>query len=218
MQILADKGNGNHAYIDNIMEAKKTLVTEFVSTIHTLAKDVKIQIEFNPQYIKAYKLIGYENRLLNKEDFNDDTKDAGEMGAGHSVTALYEIIPTGSKNKSYDVDDLKYQKYDLKTINSDLATIKFRYKDIDSEVSKKIEKVVAHQNKKLESCQDDIRFSIAVACFGIALRKTDHLPLFDMAQDLAKKSIGKDEFGFRKEFLNLVESAKLLNKNLVKNE
>jgi Ca-activated chloride channel family protein len=116
------------------------------------------------------------------------------------------------------VDDLKYQKYDLKLISSDLATIKFRYKDVDGEVSKKIEKVVVNYNKKLESCHEDIRFSLAVACFGIALRKTDNVSLFDIAQDLARKSIGKDDYGFRNEFLNLVESAKLLNKSLVKNE
>ena len=110
LQILAEKGNGNHAYIDNIQEANKVLVNEFGSTMYTVAKDVKIQVEFNPAYVNAYRLIGYESRLLNKEDFNDDTKDAGELGSGHTVTALYEIIPVGIKNNFGGVDDLKYQK------------------------------------------------------------------------------------------------------------
>jgi Ca-activated chloride channel family protein len=110
LQILSEKGNGNHAYIDNLQEANKVLVNEFGSTMYTVAKDVKLQIEFNPAYVNAYRLVGYESRLLNKEDFNDDTKDAGELGSGHTVTAIYEIIPVGVKNTFGGVDDLKYQK------------------------------------------------------------------------------------------------------------
>ncbi len=146
LQILAEKGNGNHAYIDNIQEANKVLVNEFGSTMYTVAKDVKIQVEFNPTYVNAYRLIGYESRLLNKEDFNDDTKDAGELGSGHTVTALYEIIPVGVENTFGGVDDLKYQKNkNIKTtLNSnensnELLTVKLRYKLPKEDKSEKME-------------------------------------------------------------------------------
>ena len=135
METLADKGNGNYAYIDNITEARKVLVNEFGGTLFTIAKDVKLQIEFNPAKVKAYRLIGYENRMLKNEDFNNDKKDAGDLGSGHTVTALYEIIPVGVESEFFKVDDLKYQHttVDPKAQNSkELMTIKFRYKKPDA--------------------------------------------------------------------------------------
>ena len=131
LQILAEKGNGNHAYIDNIQEANKVLVNEFGSTMFTVAKDVKIQVEFNPAQVNAYRLVGYETRLLNKEDFNDDTKDAGELGSGHTVTALYEIVPVGVESNFGNVDDLKYQpskkeKSNFTLLTDELLTVKLR--------------------------------------------------------------------------------------------
>ena len=143
MQKLADKGNGNHAYIDGLNEAKKVLVNEFGGTLFTIAKDVKLQIEFNPAKVQGYRLIGYENRLLNKEDFNDDKKDAGELGSGHTVTALYEVIPVGVKDSFLKkVDDLKYQKnktaLNKASDNGEIMNIKLRYKQPDGDVSKLI--------------------------------------------------------------------------------
>lgn len=171
MQALAEKGNGNHAYIDNIQEANKVLVNEFGGTISTVAKDVKLQIEFNPAQVEAYRLIGYESRLLNKEDFNDDAKDAGEMGAGHVVTAFYEVVPVGIKSDyAGKVDDLKYQKVDDKkqrvyTNSDELLTVKLRYKQPDKDVSKKIELVVKDDKKNQVS--PDFHFASAVAMYGL---------------------------------------------------
>src|SRR5207237_5655575 len=141
MKLLADKGNDNHNYIDNISEAKKVFVNEFGGTLFAIAKDVKLQIEFNPEKVQGYRLIGYENRLLNKEDFNNDKKDAGELGSGHTVTALYEVIPVGVKNEFLeDVDKLKYQQPGKPSTaaTSELLTVKFRYKQPDGDVSKLI--------------------------------------------------------------------------------
>jgi len=213
MEKLADKGNGNYAYIDNLMEAKKVLVKELGATLFTIAKDVKLQIEFNPSKIKAYRLIGYENRRLAAQDFNDDTKDAGELGAGHSVTALYELIPANSKTPVPNVDPLKYQNTQIKpdAVNSqELMTVKFRYKPPKSDKSLLLKHVVLAQTNGKTS--DNFTFSAAVAGFGMLLRNSQYKgdTNYKMVLDMAKRAKGKDEEGYRAEFIRLVESAELL--------
>lgn len=218
MQVLAEKGNGNHAYIDNLTEAKKVLVNEFGGTLFTVAKDVKIQVEFNPAKVQAYRLIGYESRLLEAKDFNDDTKDAGEMGAGHSVTALYEIIPVGIKsNFAPNIDPLKYQKTgkDEKqtlTDSPELLTVKLRYKQPNSHKSSKMEVAVIDKDTPLKKSSENFRFSAAVAGFGMLLQNSDYKNdfTFDNVIDLAKQATNYDPEGYRKEFIRLVESAALL--------
>ncbi len=214
MQVLAEKGNGNHAYIDNMQEANRVLVGEFGGTIFTVAKDVKLQIEFNPSHVQAYRLVGYESRLLNKEDFNDDTKDAGEMGAGHNVTAFYEVVPVGVKsNITGDVDDLKYQRPEqtLKPILSgsrELLTVKLRYKQPDKDVSKKIE--LALIDDKSDKVSNDFRFASAVAMFGQLLRHSDYNgdATYDDVIALAKTALDDDAQGYRREFIRLAEAVK----------
>jgi Ca-activated chloride channel family protein len=215
METLADKGNGNYAYIDNLEEAKKTLVNEFGSTLFTIAKDVKLQIEFNPAKVKAYRLIGYENRLLNDEDFNNDAKDAGEMGAGHSVTALYEIIPAdmddnGSINK---VDDLKYQSINANKIaetSNEIANVKIRYKEPKKLSSVKFVYPVVDEVKPLEKCSDTYRFSASVALFGMLLRESEFAENADYSSviELAMNAKGNDFGNYRSEFIQLVNSVK----------
>ena len=175
MQVLAEKGNGNYAYIDNLQEANRVLVGEFGATLHTVAKDVKLQVEFNPSQVQAYRLIGYESRLLKDEDFNNDAKDAGDMGAGHTVTAFYEVIPTGVKNDYVGkVDDLKYQKKEKVSVkptgSSELLTVKLRYKAPDKDVSKKME--LPFVDSKGNNVSSDFRFASAVAMFGQLLRNS----------------------------------------------
>lgn len=219
IQTLAEKGNGNHAYIDNLTEAKKVLVNEFGGTLFTVAKDVKIQVEFNPAKVQAYRLIGYESRLLEDKDFNDDTKDAGEMGAGHSVTALYEIIPVGVKsNLLGDIDPLKYQKTEKKeekkslTDSPELLTLKLRYKQPDSDKSSKMEVSVIDKNTSLNNASENFRFSAAVAGFGMLLHDSKYKNdlTYDDVIRLARKATRYDPEGYRKEFIRLVESAALL--------
>jgi Ca-activated chloride channel family protein len=216
MEQLANKGNGNYAYIDDLQEAKKTLVSEFGGTLFTIAKDVKIQVEFNPAKVKSYRLIGYENRKLNKEDFNDDKKDAGEIGSGHSVTALYEIVPVGVGNDDKLTDDLKYQSNIIKqeaTNSNELMTVKFRYKKPDSETSTYLDvPVLESQGVKLEKSSDDFRFSAAVAMFGMLLRESEHKgdATYDKTYALAKQSLGDDKEGYRKDFLEMIQKAKSL--------
>jgi Ca-activated chloride channel family protein len=211
MQQLADKGNGNHSYIDNINEAKKVLVSEFGSTLFTIAKDVKIQIEFNPSEVQAYRLIGYENRILAAEDFNDDTKDAGEIGSGHTVTALYEIIPEGVKDTFIKkVDPLKYQANLGEMGDSpEIMTIKLRYKEPTGDVSKLIQRSVLDSHIPLATTSDNFRFSASVAEFGLLLRKSEYKQQSSFFQvvSLAKGATGKDDNGYRSEFLGLVETA-----------
>ncbi|WP_375579631.1 von Willebrand factor type A domain-containing protein [Marivirga tractuosa] len=219
MEILADKGNGNYAYIDNILEAKKVLVNEFGGTLFTIAKDVKIQVEFNPANVTAYRLIGYENRKLNNEDFNNDKKDAGELGSGHTVTALYEIIPKGVDSYFKPIDDLKYQKNEPKTekltYGDELLTVKFRYKAPDEEVSQLIVKTVENSIKALDKTSDNFRWSAAVATYGMLLKDSDYLEKGDykLVTDLAKSAKGQDENGYRIEFIKLVESSSMMAKN-----
>ena len=212
MQTLAEKGNGNHAYIDNLQEANKVLVQEFGGTIFTVAKDVKLQLEFNPAHVQAYRLIGYESRLLNKEDFNDDTKDAGEMGAGHVVTALYEIVPVGVESNYAGVDKLKYQtkKKEIPAGNSspELLTVKLRYKEPDGDKSKKLE--VAVMDNKANKTSSDFRFAASVAMFGQLLRGSDFKgdATYDKVIALAKTGLDNDAQGYRREFVRLVETVK----------
>lgn len=216
MQQLADKGNGNHAYIDNMSEARKVLVSEFGGTLFTIAKDVKLQIEFNPAKVQAYRLIGYENRMLNKEDFNDDKKDAGELGSGHTVTALYEIIPVGVKSSFIaTVDDLKYQKpEDEKKVtivpSNEIVNIKLRYKQPEGSKSQLIEKPVLDKPLKAGETSDNFQWSAAVAEFGMLLRKSELKgnATYTQALKLAKSGQGKDVNGYRREMIQLLEIAR----------
>jgi Ca-activated chloride channel family protein len=211
MEILADKGNGNYAYIDNILEAQKVLVNEFGGTLFTIAKDVKLQIEFNPTKVQAYRLIGYENRVLRNEDFNNDKKDAGDLGSGHTVTALYEIIPVGVESSYFKVDELKYQTTQSNSFASsstELMTVKFRYKDPSQETSKLIVHTLTDKHHSLENASDNLRWSAAVAGFGMILRNSEYLNGFTSESVilLASASKGEDRLGYRLEFINLVKA------------
>ena len=210
MEKLADKGNGNYAYIDTEKEAKKVLATEFGGTLFTIAKDVKIQVEFNPQKVQAYRLIGYENRLLNDEDFNDNQKDAGELGAGHTVTALYEIIPVGVESKfSKKLPKLKYSKLNPteSATSHELLSIKFRYKKPDGDKSKLIESTVLDSNLNYSKASENFRFSASVAGFGMLLRKSEFKNGLKSKQvlELAKEAKGEDKNGYRAEFIGLIK-------------
>jgi Ca-activated chloride channel homolog len=218
MQKLADKGNGNHAYIDGISEAKKVLVNEFGGTLFTIAKDVKLQIEFNPAKVQGYRLIGYENRMLNKEDFNNDKKDAGDMGSGHTVTALYEVIPVGVESDFLEsVDPLKYQSNKTATgkttsHHGEIMNIKLRYKQPDADISRLLEHPVYDNQLAIAKTSDNFRFAAAVAQFGMLLRNSEFKSnsSFNNVLNLAKKAKGNDEEGYRSEFIRLVESARSL--------
>ena len=204
-ETIANKGNGNYAYIDNFTEAKKVLVNEFGGTLYTVAKDVKLQLEFNPQYVKEYRLVGYENRALANEDFEDDKKDAGEIGAGHTVTALYELIPA----KGATTDGLRYQKQVKEGFANELAFLKIRYKDPVVKDAKSVEEStpIPFSLTDLTQTDDDYRFAAAVAEWGMLLRNSKYKAKSSYKQviDLAKNAIGKDEEGYRKEFIRLVE-------------
>jgi Ca-activated chloride channel family protein len=211
MEILSDKGNGNYAYIDNITESRKVLVNEFGGTLFTIAKDVKLQVEFNPAKVKAYRLIGYENRMLKSEDFNNDKKDAGELGSGHTVTALYEIIPVGVESEFFKIDDLKYQttKIEPSAVKSkELMTIKLRYKQPDGDVSKLIVHPLVDNNVPLAKTSENFRWSASVAAFGMLLRESEYVKGFsyDQVVQMAQKAKGEDEEGYRTEFINMVKS------------
>lgn len=215
MEQISNAGNGNYFYIDNIKEAKKVFVTEMRATLFTIAKDVKIQVEFNPKQVAAYRLIGYENRMLEAEDFNDDKKDAGELGAGHTVTALYEIIPLGVESDFIkDVDPLKYQRSNVKEVKSDeLLTVKFRYKKPDGDKSKLITKILFDNEGSFDEISDNFNFSAAVASFGMLLRDSEFKgnSNYKSILKMAKYSKGIDPEGYRSEFINLVESCELLD-------
>lgn len=216
MQKLANKGNGNHAYIDGLFEARKVLVNEFGATLFTIAKDVKLQVEFNPQHVQAYRLIGYENRMLEKEDFNNDQKDAGELGSGHTVTALYEIIPAGVKSEFIKhTDKLKYQGESKTTLaaSSELMTIKFRYKQPDGDKSRLIERVVLNEWRPILKASENLRFAAAVAGFGMLLRNSAYKQNASYAAmlKLARSAIGADGNGYRSEFVKMVINAKSIS-------
>ena len=215
MENLADKGNGNYAYIDTIREAKKVLVDEIGSTMVTIAKDVKIQVEFNPAEVAAYRLIGYENRILAAEDFNDDTKDAGEIGAGHTVTALYELVPPGVEIDLPNIDPLKYQKTTKESREArsgELFTIKLRYKEQDGDKSKLLSFPVTDQGTSYASASPDFKFAAAVASFGMILRDSEHKGQSDipMVLELAEDGQGRDRHGYRAEFIELVRKTRSL--------
>lgn len=225
MQKLADKGNGNHAYIDGMSEAKKVLVNEFGGTLFTIAKDVKLQVEFNPAKVQGYRLIGYENRVLNKEDFNDDKKDAGELGSGHTVTALYEIIPVGvNSDFLMEVDSLKYQPDKNRVVTTsqsgEMMTIKFRYKKPDGDKSKLIVHAVIDNQVKLINSSTNFRFAAAVAEMGMLLRNSEFKSDASFANvlSLARKARGNDEEGYRAEFIKMVEAASSLAKENIKRD
>jgi len=215
MEQLADAGNGNYAYIDTLNEAQKVLVDEMAATIHTIAKDVKIQIEFNRAVVAEYRLIGYENRKLNREDFNNDKIDAGEIGAGHTVTALYEIALTGSAGKR--LESYRYgspEKSPEKSYSDELAFLRLRYKAPSSDNSKLLEWPIL-QNTIITNSSSRFRFSAAVAAFGQQLRGGKYLEQFSYADilSLAQGSQDKDLFGYRSEFIKLVRLAKSLSDN-----
>ncbi|RPH31724.1 MAG: DUF3520 domain-containing protein [Bacteroidales bacterium] len=208
---IADAGNGNYSYIDNLLEAKKVFGTELWGTLYTIAKDVKIQVEFNPNKVKAYRLIGYENRMLNKEDFNDDKKDAGEIGCGHTVTALYEIIPADSDENISNVDPLEYQKQSVVADSKNMMTVKVRYKKPDGDTSLLITERVS--SDKLNAT-NNIRFASSVAEFGMLLRESEFKGSSSYATVLkrAKSSVGLDEYGYRADFMKMVELSEMLCK------
>jgi Ca-activated chloride channel homolog len=214
MEKLADKGNGNYAYIDSRDEARKALGQQVAGTLYTIAKDVKIQVEFNPALVAGYRLIGYENRLLADRDFNDDKKDAGEIGAGHSVTALYEIVPAGQRVENPGVDELKYSKTEPAgtRFNNELLTVKLRYKKPSENESKLLTVGVLDKNNSIEAASDNLKFASAVAGFGLLLRDSRYKGSadFQTVASLANASRGNDLKNYRSEFIDLVEKARRL--------
>jgi len=217
LELLANKGRGNYAYINDLSEARKAMISEFGGTMFTVAKDVKIQVEFNPKFVQYYRLVGYENRLMAAEDFNNDKKIGGDMGVGHVVTAIYDIIPVGVKSDEIgNVDPLKYQENKSKSISnssSELATVKFRYKDPQGEKSKLQEQIVMHNAVKPMS--SDFNFVTAVAELGMLLRNSSHKQQanFDSLIKRAKANKGQDDEGYRAEFIKIAENAKVLMKS-----
>lgn len=223
METLADKGNGNYAYIDSLSEARKVLVEQMGGTLVTIAKDVKIQVEFNPVAVRSYRLVGYENRLLAKEDFNDDIKDAGEIGAGHSVVALYEVVPAnlapGTEPRPL-VDNLRYQTNALAVVpqtrladaakTGEVMTVKLRYKEPDSSLSKLIEVPAKDEGKTLTASSEEFKFSAAVAGFGLLLRDSQYKGTlgWETVRKLALDGKGSDKLGYRGEFLQLIDKAR----------
>ena len=209
---VADHGNGNYAYIDGVLEARKQLVSEMGGTLITVAKDVKIQVEFNPATVRSHRLIGYENRLLAHEDFNDDTKDAGELGAGHSVTALYEVVPVGADTgvAAGTVDPLRYQEprsQSRRMDSNELLFVKVRYKDPDGARSKLLQQPVVDRDGLPST---DLRFASAVAAFGMILRESEHCGDFRLSDviELANGARGDDPQGYRGEFVRLVQATR----------
>ncbi|MBV9925428.1 MAG: VWA domain-containing protein [Acidobacteria bacterium] len=215
MEKLADKGNGNYAYIDDEAEARKALGEQVAGTLATIAKDVKIQVEFNPRLVAGYRLIGYENRLLADRDFNDDTKDAGEIGAGHTVTALYEVVPAGQKLENPGVDELKYSRpaeVSQGANASELMTVKLRYKEPEGDTSRPLNVGVPDRQASFRNASDNFKFAAAVAEFGLLLRDSRYKgqSSYTNAAELARASAGADLSGRRTEFVNLVETASRL--------
>ncbi len=217
LEELSNKGNGNGYYIDNLLEAKKVLVDQIGGTLYTIAKDVKLQVEFNPSLVKAYRLVGYENRLLNREDFNDDKKDAGELGAGHTVTALYEIIPAGSNEQIPTVDSLKYQKpntIELNKYSKELLTCKIRYKKPNEDNSILLEYPVDYNPIEFKNSSEDHRFAGSVAAFAQILRNSEFKGDADLnfVLETARNAKGDDTFSYREDFIRVVKMAKELSK------
>ena len=213
METLADKGNGVYYYIDNLLEAKKVFVEELGGSLVTVAKDVKLQIEFNPANVKGYRLIGYENRLLDYDDFDDDTKDAGDMGAGHEVVALYEIIPASSDEvvDAFEFEQPEELKYDGTSFTEELMTLQIRYKDPENTMSELIEDVV-YVAEETELPSEAFRFASAVAEFGMLLRDSEYKgeSSYLTVIDRATAALGEDEHGYRSQFISLVQQARAL--------
>lgn len=205
LERLADNGNGNYAYIDTLEEAQKVLVREVSGTLLTIAKDVKIQVEFNPALVGAYRLIGYDNRRLADQDFNDDRKDAGDIGAGHRVTALYELLTPDQAKTLSGVDALEYQHLTPKGVRGELATIKLRYKQPDAQQSQLLKFPVANASVSFEHASENLRFASAVAAFGMHLRRSEYAGKASpqLALQLARESLGEDRYGYRREFIEL---------------
>lgn len=216
MEKLADKGNGNYAYIDSFEEARKVFGQEIGGTLVTIAKDVKIQVEFNPATAAAYRLIGYENRLLADRDFNDDTKDAGEIGAGKTVTALYEVVPFGEPVDGTDTTPLKYQPQNGRrgSGGGELMTVQLRYKEPEGEQSKLLSIAVADANQAADAASENFRFAASVAAFGMLLKDSRHKGAanFNNVRTLAQNSTGADLHGQRAEFVRLVGEASRLDR------
>ncbi len=222
MELIADKGNGNYFYIDNFLEAKKALVEEFGGTLYAIAKDVKLQLEFNPEHMAGYRLIGYENRLLNKEDFNNDKIDAGEIGAGHTVTALYEIIPVGAEdiaNYLPTTDPLKYQKEKSQdkilthnNFSEELLTVKLRYKCPDENKSNLMVVPIKNQVKTYDKASDDFIVASSVAAWGMKLRNENYVNKITVKDiiDMAQKSKSNDEMGYFSEMIRLMTISEML--------
>jgi Ca-activated chloride channel family protein len=217
LEKLADRGNGNYAYIDSLFEARKVLVKEAGATLETVAKDVKLQVELNPALVAGYRLIGYENRVMKHEDFNDDKKDAGEIGAGHAVTALYEVVPVGQEVPSAKIDALKYQNASTKAAAADgeLMTVKVRYKAPDGKTSKLLQHVVKGAPAELAKLSDDFRWATAIAGFGMMLRESPHRGSLSWAQveALAVGARGADPDGYRQQALEMIRRARKLPAN-----
>jgi Ca-activated chloride channel family protein len=213
MEQLADKGNGNYGYIDSIKEARKLLVEDALGTLVTIAKDVKIQIDFNPQHVQAYRLIGYENRILQAEDFRDDKKDAGEIGAGHTVTALYEIVPVGVESPALNVEPSKYQKVAVEPAgpSDEVMTVRLRYKQPEGDDGIEFH-VPAGVPAEDSQGSEDFQFAASVAGFGMLLRGSQHSgeANFELIETLARNGIGQSDDSYRHEFLRLIDTAKHL--------
>ena len=217
MERISGKGNGNYHYVDNLTEARKVLVNEMSGTLVTIAKDVKIQVDFNPFQVAGYRLLGYENRILRTEDFNDDKKDAGEIGAGHTVTALYEIVPAGQSVDVPPVDASKYVKpieppTDAE-VSAELLTLRIRYKQPDADTSTKLEFPVTDGGGSFAAATPDFQFASAVASFGMLLRDSEHKgnTSFAAVKEIAQGASKRDEHGYRAEFLRLVDRARQLS-------
>lgn len=211
MEALADKGNGNYAYIDTAQEAKKVMVEQMAGTLYTIAKDVKLQVEFNPAKVKQYRLLGYENRVMDKQDFNDDKKDAGDMGAGHSVTALYEVVPVGADDMPTSADPLRYQQTQI-VPSEELLQVKMRYKEPAEERSQLlVEHIMDRKSADIPS--DNIRFAAAVAEYAMLLRNAEYKgqSSYNQVIELAKRGSGQDAEGYRSEFIRMVELSQLLD-------
>ncbi len=212
MESFSNRGNGNYAYVDSESEARKVFVEDMLGTLLTIAKDVKIQVEFNPALVESYRLIGYENRALAARDFNDDRKDAGEIGSGHGVTALYEVVPAGSGQGGAEVDPLRYQSTAKVVESEELLTVKLRYKLPEADTSSLLEHPFVDSGRDLAEAGDDLRFAAAVAGFGMLLRDSEYANGYGMSEvvDLARASVGRNEGGHKLEFVDLAHKAKEL--------
>jgi Ca-activated chloride channel family protein len=213
MEQIANKGNGHYAYIDSFREAKKVFVREFGGTLFTVAKDVKIQVEFNPARVQAYRLLGYENRLLSREDFADDRKDAGEIGAGHTVTALYEVVPVGATPIAIGGDSLTYQQVAIRQSahkSAELMTVRLRYKEPTGSRSRLLSTPIVDEGK---AASPDLRFASAVAAFSMLLRNAESkgTATYDLVLALAREARGEDPEGYRAEFITMVDQARMLS-------